>query len=176
MGDEVDSVGAGGGGGIGGGRRRGGRGRRERVSQAGLNGFACIQLIMQLLKVTAVYAVISALQNEKETCVEMKSTPERHTDRYRHRETEHDAVQGRFTDQLGNDFISFITDLQGDLQTYRLTSASDPTYAIIERIGPSTWNELPFTLRLLPQNNVSSFSKLVKIFLFDRSWIESASE
>src|SRR6218665_2473653 len=94
MGDEVDSVGAGGGGGIGGGRRRGGRGRRERVSQAGLNGFACIQLIMQLLKVTAVYAVISALQNEKETCVEIKSTPERHTDRYRHRETEHDAVQG----------------------------------------------------------------------------------
>src|SRR6218665_1901614 len=43
-------------------------------------------------------------------------------------------------------------------------------------IGPSTWNELPLTLRLLPQNNVSSFCKLLKTFLLDRSWTESASE
>src|SRR6218665_209042 len=43
-------------------------------------------------------------------------------------------------------------------------------------IGPSTWNELPLTLRLLPQNNASSFCKLLKTFLFDRSWTESASE
>src|SRR6218665_3881151 len=39
-------------------------------------------------------------------------------------------------------------------------------------IGPSTWNELPLTLRLLPQNNMSSFCKLLKTFLFDRSWPE----
>src|SRR6218665_3739605 len=43
-------------------------------------------------------------------------------------------------------------------------------------IGPSTWNELPLTLRLLPQNNMSSFCKLLKTFLFDYSWTESASE
>ena len=43
-------------------------------------------------------------------------------------------------------------------------------------IGPSTWNELPLTLRLLPQNNMPSFCKLLKTFLFDRSWTESASE
>src|SRR6218665_2296494 len=43
-------------------------------------------------------------------------------------------------------------------------------------IGPSTWNELPLTLRLPPQNNLSSFCKLLKTFLFDRSWTESASE
>src|SRR6218665_1691 len=44
-------------------------------------------------------------------------------------------------------------------------------------IGPSsTWNERPLTLRLLPQNNLSSFCKLLKTFLFDRSWTESASE
>ena len=42
--------------------------------------------------------------------------------------------------------------------------------------GPSTWNELPLTLRLLPQNNMSPFCKLLKTFLFDRSWTESASE
>ena len=28
-------------------------------------------------------------------------------------------------------------------------------------IGPSTWNELPLTQRLLPRNNVSSFCKLL---------------
>src|SRR6218665_3181366 len=39
---------------------------------------------------------------------------------------------------------------------------------------PSTWNELPLTLRLLPRNNVSSFCKLLKTFLFGRSWTESA--
>src|SRR6218665_509982 len=40
-------------------------------------------------------------------------------------------------------------------------------------VGPSTWNELPLTLRLLPQNNVSSFCKLLKtLILFDRSWTE----
>src|SRR6218665_2017237 len=43
-------------------------------------------------------------------------------------------------------------------------------------IGPSMWNYLPIKLRLLPQNNVSSFCKLLKTFLFDRSWSESASE
>src|SRR6218665_2569348 len=43
-------------------------------------------------------------------------------------------------------------------------------------IGPSTWNELPLTLRLLPQNNMSSFCKLLKTFLFDCSWTENASE
>src|SRR6218665_1084642 len=43
-------------------------------------------------------------------------------------------------------------------------------------IGPSTWSELPLMLRLLPQNNVSSFCKLLKTFLFGRSWTESASE
>src|SRR6218665_3268073 len=43
-------------------------------------------------------------------------------------------------------------------------------------IGPSTWNELPLTLRLLPQNNVSSFCKLLKTCLFDRSWTYNASE
>src|SRR6218665_318327 len=43
-------------------------------------------------------------------------------------------------------------------------------------IGPSTWNEFPLTLRLLPRNNVPSFCKLLKTFLFGRSWTESASE
>src|SRR6218665_497265 len=37
-------------------------------------------------------------------------------------------------------------------------------------IGPSTCNQLPLTLRLLPQNNVSSFCTLSKTFLFGRSW------
>ena len=32
-------------------------------------------------------------------------------------------------------------------------------------IGPFTWNELPLTLRLLPQNKVYSFCKLLKISL-----------
>jgi len=41
-------------------------------------------------------------------------------------------------------------------------------------IGPSTWNELPLMLRW--QNNVSSFCKLLKTFLFGSSWTESASE
>jgi len=43
-------------------------------------------------------------------------------------------------------------------------------------IGPSTWTELPLTLRLLPRNNVSSFCLLLKKFLLGRSWTESASE
>jgi len=43
-------------------------------------------------------------------------------------------------------------------------------------ISPSTWNELPLTLRLLPQKNVSSFCRLLKTYLFDLSWKESASE
>jgi len=43
-------------------------------------------------------------------------------------------------------------------------------------IGPSTWNELPLTLYLLFQNNVSSFCKLLNTFLFVRNWTESASE
>src|SRR6218665_194862 len=43
-------------------------------------------------------------------------------------------------------------------------------------IGPSTYTALPLTLRLLPQNNMSSFCKLLKTFVFDRSWTESASE
>lgn len=43
-------------------------------------------------------------------------------------------------------------------------------------IGPSTWNRLPVTLHLLPQYNVSSFNKLVKLFIFDCSWIENATE
>jgi len=38
-----------------------------------------------------------------------------------------------------------------------------------------TWNELPLTLRLLPRNNMSSFCKLLKTFLFGRSWTESAA-
>src|SRR6218665_1507931 len=42
--------------------------------------------------------------------------------------------------------------------------------------GPSNWNQLPLTLRLLPQNNVSSFCKLLETFLLGRSWTESASE
>src|SRR6218665_755169 len=36
-------------------------------------------------------------------------------------------------------------------------------------IGPSTWNELPLTLCLLPQNNMSAFCKLLKTFIFDHS-------
>ena len=40
---------------------------------------------------------------------------------------------------------------------------------------PSTCNELPVTLHFLPRN-VSSFCKLLKTFLFGRSWTESASE
>ena len=43
-------------------------------------------------------------------------------------------------------------------------------------IGPSTWNGLPLTLRLLPQYNVSSFNKHVKLFIFGCSWIESTTE
>src|SRR6218665_2374340 len=43
-------------------------------------------------------------------------------------------------------------------------------------IDLSTWNELLFTLRLLPRNNVSSVYKILKSFLFHRSWAESASE
>ena len=45
-------------------------------------------------------------------------------------------------------------------------------------IGPSTWNELPLTLRLLPQNNMSSFWKLLKTLFslwpqldWERLWV-----
>ena len=64
---------------------------------------------------------------------------------------------------------------RGELLVPRARSAFKQRRAF-SVIGPSTWNELPLTLRLLPQNNMSSFCKLLKTFLFDRCWTESASE
>src|SRR6218665_900548 len=65
---------------------------------------------------------------------------------------------------------------RGELLVPRARSALIKQRGAFSVIGPSTWNELPLTLRLLPQNNISSFCKLLKTFLFDRSWTESASE
>src|SRR6218665_3043944 len=62
---------------------------------------------------------------------------------------------------------------RGELLVLRARSAQRRSFSVID---PSTWNELPLTLRLLPQNNMSSFCKLLKTFLFDHSWPESASE
>src|SRR6218665_433213 len=42
--------------------------------------------------------------------------------------------------------------------------------------GPSPQSPLGRRPCLLPQNNISSFCKLLKTFLFDSSWTESASE
>jgi len=42
---------------------------------------------------------------------------------------------------------------------------------LVTSFGPSTWNELPLTLRLLPWNNISSFCKLLET-IFGRSWTE----
>ena len=64
---------------------------------------------------------------------------------------------------------------RGELLVPRARSALKQRRAF-SVIGPSTWNELPLTLHFLPQNNMSSFCKLLKTFLFDRSWNESASE
>src|SRR6218665_1271358 len=64
---------------------------------------------------------------------------------------------------------------RGELLVSRAHSALKQRRAF-SVIGPSIWNELPLTLRLLPQNNMSSFCKLLKIFLFDHSETESASE
>src|SRR6218665_2388293 len=61
---------------------------------------------------------------------------------------------------------------RGELLVPRARSALKQRRAF-SVIGPSTWNELPLTLRLLHRNNVSSFCKLLKTFLFGRSWTES---
>src|SRR6218665_1642346 len=87
--------------------------------------------------------------------------------------------------------IRYLTDLcrpVSDLASHRALRSSARGELLVPRarsalkqrrafsvICLSTWNELPLTLRLLPQNNVSSFCKLLKTFLFDRRWTESAS-
>src|SRR6218665_1689646 len=71
--------------------------------------------------------------------------------------------------------MSLRSSARGELLVPRAHSALKQRRAF-SVIGPSTWNELPLTLRLLPQNNMPSFCKLLKAFLFDRSWTESASE
>ena len=43
-------------------------------------------------------------------------------------------------------------------------------------VGPSTWNGLSLTLRLLPRNDLPAFYQLLKSFLFGRGWAGSASE
>src|SRR6218665_359668 len=42
--------------------------------------------------------------------------------------------------------------------------------------GPSIWNGFHFELRSLPRDFSSSFSSLLKTFLFARAWAGSASE
>jgi len=64
---------------------------------------------------------------------------------------------------------------RGELLVPRARSALKQRRAF-SVIGPSTWNELPPTLRLLLRNNASSFCKLLKTFLFSHRWTESASE
>src|SRR6218665_3434878 len=78
---------------------------------------------------------------------------------------------------------SYLTDLcrpVSDLASHRAFRSSARGELLVPRARsvvkqrrafcPSTWNELPLTLRVLPQNNVSSFCKLLKTFLFDPSW------
>jgi len=43
-------------------------------------------------------------------------------------------------------------------------------------VGPYIWNGLPLELPSLPRDISSSFYSLLKTFLFDRAWSESASE
>src|SRR6218665_242269 len=64
---------------------------------------------------------------------------------------------------------------RGELSVHRARSALKQRRAF-SVIGPFTWNELHLTLRLLPQNNMSSFCRRLKTFLFDHSWTESAYE
>src|SRR6218665_2124364 len=64
---------------------------------------------------------------------------------------------------------------RGELLVPRARSALKQRRAF-SVIGPSTWNDLPLTLRLLPQNNMSSFCKLLKTFLFDRRYINIRNE
>jgi len=83
---------------------------------------------------------------------------------------------------------SYLTDLcrpVSDLASHRALRSSARGELLVPRarsalkqrrafsvIGPSTWNKLPLTLRLLPQDNMSSFCKLLKTFLINRSWTE----
>ena len=64
---------------------------------------------------------------------------------------------------------------RGELLVPRARSALKQRRAF-SVIGPYTWNKVPLTIRLLPQNNMSSFCNLFKTVLFDRSWTESASQ
>ena len=43
-------------------------------------------------------------------------------------------------------------------------------------VGPSTWNDLPLELRLLPLTNPTGFYKSLKSFFFSRGWAGSAPE
>src|SRR6218665_3904218 len=87
---------------------------------------------------------------------------------------------------------SYLTDLcrpVSDLASHRALRSSARGELLVPRarsalkqrrafsvIGPSIWNQIPLTLHLLPRNNESHFCKLLRTFLFDRSWTESASE
>src|SRR6218665_2541386 len=43
-------------------------------------------------------------------------------------------------------------------------------------VGPSAWNSLPSEIRYLPRDLSSSFYKLLKTFIFAKTWARSASE
>jgi len=43
-------------------------------------------------------------------------------------------------------------------------------------VGSSTWDELPFEIRLLPKNNKSAFCRLLNTDLYRRGWAGGASE
>ena len=51
----------------------------------------------------------------------------------------------------------------------RATTATRQRFAL-SIVGPSTWNELPLEIRLLPKNNDSAMCRLLKTALYRRGW------